>query len=32
MIRPCSDGDLPRVYDTINDATSAYKGAIPDDC
>ena len=32
MIRPCRDGDLPRVYDIINDAASAYKGAIPDDC
>ena len=32
MIRPCRDGDLPRVYDIINDAAIAYKAAIPDDC
>jgi GNAT superfamily N-acetyltransferase len=32
VIRPCSDGDLSRVYDVINDAATAYRGAIPDDC
>ncbi len=32
MIRPCSDGDVPRVYDIINDAATVYRGAIPDDC
>jgi GNAT superfamily N-acetyltransferase len=32
VIRPCSDGDLSRVYDIINDAATAYRGAIPDDC
>lgn len=32
MIRPCRDGDLARVCEIINDAASAYKGAIPDDC
>ncbi len=32
MIRLCRDGDLPRVYDIINDAATAYRGAIPDDC
>jgi len=32
VIRPCSDGDLPRIYEIINDAATAYKGAIPDDC
>lgn len=32
MIRPCRDGDLGRVYEIINDAASAYEGAIPDDC
>ncbi len=32
MIRPCFDGDLPRVYQIINDAASAYECAIPDDC
>ncbi|MCH7836033.1 MAG: GNAT family N-acetyltransferase [Chloroflexi bacterium] len=32
MIRPCGDSDLPRVCEIINDAASAYKGVIPDDC
>ena len=32
MIRPCGDSDLTRVCEIINDAASAYKGAIPDDC
>ncbi len=32
MIRLCRDGDLPRVYEIINDAATAYRGAIPDDC
>ncbi len=32
MIRPCGDSDLPRVFEIINDAASAYKGVIPDDC
>lgn len=32
MIRPCRDHDLPRIYEIINEAASAYKGAIPDDC
>ncbi len=32
MIRPCHDGDLPRIYEIINDAATAYKGVIPDDC
>ncbi len=32
MIRPCGDSDLPRVCEIINDAASAYRGVIPDDC
>jgi len=32
VIRPCRDGDLSRVYEIINDAASAYEGAIPDHC
>lgn len=32
VIRPCHDDDLPRIYEIINEAASAYKGAIPDDC
>jgi GNAT superfamily N-acetyltransferase len=32
VIRPCRDGDIARVYDIINDAATAYRGAIPDDC
>ncbi len=32
MIRPCGDGDLPRVCEIINDAASAYKGVIPYGC
>ncbi len=32
MIRLCRDDDLPRVYEIINDAATAYRGAIPDDC
>ncbi len=32
MIRPCRDGDLPRVCQIINDAATAYKGVIPNDC
>lgn len=32
MIRPCRDGDLPRVCEIINDAAGAYRGVVPDDC
>lgn len=32
MIRLCRDEDLPRVCEIINDAATAYRGAIPDDC
>jgi GNAT superfamily N-acetyltransferase len=32
VIRPCANADLPRIFRVINDAASAYRGAIPDDC
>lgn len=32
MIRPCHDEDIPRVYEIINKAATAYRGAIPPDC
>ena len=32
MIRPCNEADLARIYELINDAASAYDGAIPADC
>ncbi len=32
MIRPCNEADLARIYQLINDAASAYDGAIPADC
>ncbi len=32
MIRPCHASDLIRIYEIINDAATAYRGAIPDDC
>ena len=32
MIRPCTEADLPRVFQIINDAATAYRGVIPDDC
>ncbi|MBI2913940.1 MAG: GNAT family N-acetyltransferase [Chloroflexi bacterium] len=32
MIRLCHDADLPRICEIINDAATAYRGAIPDDC
>ncbi len=32
MIRPCNQADLARIYELINDAASAYDGAIPADC
>lgn len=31
MIRPCIDADLPSIFSIINEAATAYKGAIPDD-
>ena len=32
MIRACDHGDLARILEIINDAATAYRGAIPDDC
>ena len=32
MIRLCTEADLGRVFEVINDAASAYEGAIPADC
>jgi GNAT superfamily N-acetyltransferase len=32
VIRPLTDTDLPQVYAVINDAATAYRGLIPDDC
>jgi N-acetylglutamate synthase-like GNAT family acetyltransferase len=32
MIRLCDDSDLAAIYAIINDAASAYKGVIPQDC
>jgi GNAT superfamily N-acetyltransferase len=32
VIRPCNQADLARIYQLINDAASAYDGAIPADC
>jgi GNAT superfamily N-acetyltransferase len=32
VIRPCGNGDLPRVCEIINDAAGAYRGVLPDDC
>ena len=32
MIRPCSQADLARMCEVINDAATAYEGAIPADC
>lgn len=31
MIQPCSDSDTPRIYSIVNDAATAYRGAIPAD-
>ena len=32
MIRPCTEADLPRILHVINEAATAYRGVIPDDC
>lgn len=32
MIRLCSSRDIPSIYAIINDAATAYKGHIPQDC
>jgi len=31
MIRPCSNADVPQIYDIINDSAVAYRGKIPHD-
>jgi GNAT superfamily N-acetyltransferase len=32
VIRPCTEADLPRLFQIINQAATAYRGTIPDDC
>jgi len=32
LIRQCGPEDAPRIYQVINNAAQAYKGAIPEDC
>ena len=32
MIRPCTEADLHRISHVINQAATAYRGVIPDDC
>ncbi len=32
MIRPCTEADLTRILHVINQAATAYRGVIPDDC
>ncbi len=32
MIRKCRSSDFERIYEIINDAAEAYKGAIPSEC
>jgi GNAT superfamily N-acetyltransferase len=32
VIRPCTEADIPRLFQIINQAATAYRGAIPDDC
>jgi len=32
LIRPCTDADLPRILHVVNQAATAYRGVIPDDC
>jgi GNAT superfamily N-acetyltransferase len=32
VIRPCTEADLTRILRIINDAATAYRGVIPDDC
>jgi len=32
VIRPCNQADLGRMCEVINDAATAYEGAIPADC
>ena len=32
MIRRCAENDFETIYSIINDAATAYKGVIPEDC
>jgi GNAT superfamily N-acetyltransferase len=32
MIRPCTEAALTRILQIINEAATAYRGVIPDDC
>jgi GNAT superfamily N-acetyltransferase len=32
MIRKCTDEDLEVIFQIVNDAATAYKGVIPEDC
>ena len=32
MIRPCDETDVAAALEIINEAASAYRGVIPDDC
>jgi len=32
MVRPCNAMDIPAIFEIINDAAAAYRGAIPADC
>ncbi len=32
MIRPCAEADHPRILHIVNQAATAYRGVIPDDC
>jgi GNAT superfamily N-acetyltransferase len=32
MIRPCDETDVAATLEIINEAASAYRGVIPDDC
>ncbi len=32
MIRKCTDKDVERIFEIVNDAAMAYKGMIPADC
>jgi GNAT superfamily N-acetyltransferase len=32
VIRPCTEADLTRILHVINQAATAYRGVIPDDC
>jgi len=32
VIRPCTEADLTRIFQIINQAAIAYRGVIPEDC